>query len=401
MSETRKTIVQFGAGNIGRSLAGQLFSKAGYEVIFVDAVPAIIDALNARGSYIVRVKDTLPPGQSDEIRVDNVRGLMAQDAEAVAEAVAKADIIGTSVGPNVLPKILPTIAKGLQMRQTPVSMLMCENLRNAAAFVRERIIPLLPADFDLAGRLGLVETSIGKMVPIMPNEMREIDPLEVWAEAYNQIIADVEGFIGEPPQVKGLVLKKSFAAYVDRKLFIHNLGHATAAYHGFLAGKTRIWECVEDPAIRQQVRGAMWESGRALIAQYPGEFNEQNQGEHIEDLLNRFGNKALGDTVFRVGRDLMRKVSPEDRCIGALRLAIAKGVEPVNICRSIAAALLFKAVDESGNMFPDDARFQAELDAKGPEAMLIEVGGMDAKADRKVLDIIIGHYEALKNQFAA
>lgn len=396
MTETKKTIVQFGAGNIGRSLAGQLFARAGYEVIFVDAVPAIIDALNERGSYIVRVKDTLAPGQSDEIKVENVRGLMAQDADAVAEAIAKADYIGTSVGPNVLPRILPTIAKGLQMRTAPISMLMCENLRNAAAFVRERITPLLPAGFDLNGRLGLVETSIGKMVPIMPIEMREIDPLEVWAEAYNQIIADGEGFIGAPPEVKGLVLKKSFAAYVDRKLFIHNLGHATAAYHGYLAGKTRIWECVEVPEIREQVRGAMWESGKALIAQYPGEFNEQNQGEHIDDLLSRFGNKSLGDTVFRVGRDLMRKVSPEDRCIGALRLATAKGIDPTNICRSIAAALLFKAVEESGEMFPDDARFQAELDAKGPEAMLIEVGGMDAQADRKALDIILAHYESMK-----
>lgn len=32
----KKRIIQFGAGNIGRSFIGQLFSRSGYEVVFVD-----------------------------------------------------------------------------------------------------------------------------------------------------------------------------------------------------------------------------------------------------------------------------------------------------------------------------------------------------------------------------
>jgi len=32
-----KYFVQFGAGNIGRSFIGQLFSRAGYEVIFIES----------------------------------------------------------------------------------------------------------------------------------------------------------------------------------------------------------------------------------------------------------------------------------------------------------------------------------------------------------------------------
>jgi len=39
-------LLQYGAGNIGRSLVGQLFSKAGYEVVFVDVDKTVIDALN-------------------------------------------------------------------------------------------------------------------------------------------------------------------------------------------------------------------------------------------------------------------------------------------------------------------------------------------------------------------
>ena len=42
----RPQLLHFGAGNIGRSLVGQLFSKAGYDVVFVDADRRIVDALN-------------------------------------------------------------------------------------------------------------------------------------------------------------------------------------------------------------------------------------------------------------------------------------------------------------------------------------------------------------------
>ncbi|MBA7563374.1 Mannitol-1-phosphate 5-dehydrogenase [subsurface metagenome] len=34
--EIKKKMIQFGAGNIGRSFIGQLFSRSGYEVVFVD-----------------------------------------------------------------------------------------------------------------------------------------------------------------------------------------------------------------------------------------------------------------------------------------------------------------------------------------------------------------------------
>ncbi len=397
-SSTLKTFVQFGAGNIGRSLVGQLFAKAGYQVIFIDAVPAIIDAMNAQGRYLVRVKGDVPAGQSAEIWVENVRGILASDSAAVLEVLAQAEMLGTAVGPFVLPKLFPVIAQGLLQRQAPVSIIMCENLRNAAGIARQGLGEQLPPDFDLKGRVGLVETSIGKMVPIMPGYMREQDPLEVWAEAYNQIIADGEGFIGTPPDVPGLVLKQNFAAYVDRKLFIHNLGHAAAAYFGHLQGKTYLWECMADNTIREAAKAAMWESARALIAQYPGEFNEQNLGEHIEDLLTRFANQALGDTVYRVGRDLSRKLSPEDRLIGALRLCARHGVESNNIARAIGAALCFRATDEDGNPFADDEKFQQQLAAHGPAAMLEQVSGLDPQQDGEAIATILTDYAKIMNR---
>ena len=59
-----------------------------------------------------------------------------------------------------------------------------------------------------------------------------------------------------------------------------------------------------------------------LLLKYPDEFTLNDLTEHIDDLLTRFQNVALGDTVYRVGCDLMRKLGPDDRLAGAITQAI-------------------------------------------------------------------------------
>lgn len=393
--EKKKYIVHFGAGNIGRSLVGQVFSNAGYHVIFVDTVPEIIEALNTNGRYKVVIKDDIPPGQPSEVWVENVSGISAFDTGAVIDAVSGAELISTAVGANVLPKVLPVIAKGILKRETPVSILFCENLRGVSEFAEAELKKHLPENFDLDSRVGFVTTSIGKMVPIMPNEIREKDPLEVWGEAYNQILADKAGFITELPEIKGLVLKDNFKAYMDRKLFIHNLGHAASAYFGFLKNKSAIWECMADKEIRDETKNVMWEAGDALINTYSSEFNKQNIEEHIEDLLKRFANKSLGDTVFRVGRDLKRKLSYDDRCVGALRLIKKTGGNPDSICKVIASAFHFKAKDEDGKMFPSDEEVHKELEKSGIKNMLIKICGLDENKHSEEIAKIINYFNKI------
>ena len=387
--------VHFGAGNIGRALAGAVFSRAGYRVVFVDAVPEIVNALQTRGAYRVVVKDTLPAGAPDSFTVSNVDGIDVRDTEAVKAAVARADLIGTAVGAVHLPGVLAAIASGLPLRNgRPVSLLFCENLHGLAAMAREALTAGLPPGFPLAKQVGLVETSIGKMVPLMPAEVRRRDPLEVWGEAYNAIIADRNGFVGEVPEgIEGLLLKDCFQAYVGRKLYIHNLGHAACACHGFLRGHTLICDAIADDAVLAETRTVMTESARALIRRYPSEFNAANQTEHVEDLLRRFGNRALGDTVFRVGRDLPRKLAPGDRFIGGLRLAQAEGGDIAPVCRAIAAALRFAATDEAGQPSPADAAFREQIAREGAEAVLCAQCGLDPVRDAAALGMIAAALE--------
>lgn len=385
-------MLHFGAGNIGRSLVGSVFCAAGYDIMFVDAIPAVVDALHTRHSYRIVIKDNLPPGSPEGMDVVNVDGIITTDQAAVTDAVMRADLIGTSVGARFLPSVLKSVAPGLLKREKPVSIVFCENLHGVNKIAEEILREALPADFDLDGRVGLVATSIGKMVPIMPAEVRARDPLEVWGEAFNTIIADGQAFRGLRPSIKGLELKDNFAAYVDRKLYIHNLGHAVCACLGSLKGCKYIWESMEIPEIAETTRAAMMSAAKGLTVRYAGEFTMDDLTAHVDDLLRRFRNKALADTVFRVGRDLQRKLADGDRFIGGLKLVKATGGDVAPICRGIAAALKFAAADEQGNRFPPDDEVLAQVKAGGPAAFLTAHAGLDANEFAGELALIAGFY---------
>lgn len=375
-----ETLVQIGAGNIGRSFVGQLFSRAGFEVVFIDVVESVIAALNQQHRYRVEIKDRCP----ESSWVENVRGVDGRDSVAAVQELFACRLCATAVGSKALPHVLPNVAQALVKRREagrpPLDIILAENLREAAAFVREHLARLLPPDFPLDESVGLVETSIGKMVPIMSEADRATDPLLVFAEAYNNLICDAQGFRNPIPAVPGLDPKDNIAAHVDRKSFIHNLGHALCAYLGHVQDPSLVytWQAVEHPVIGPAVRAGMWESGQALIAQYPAEFSEENQAAHIEDLLGRFANQALGDTLHRVGRDLTRKLSREDRVIGALLNDLDQGVEPRVTALCAAAGMHFRAPDEKGELFPPDAKFLEETARGGVEQVLSEVCGLVA-----------------------
>jgi len=393
-------LVQFGAGNIGRSFVGQLFARAGWEVVFVEVDANLVEALNRARRYVVEIRDE-PPGL---IVVENVRAVEARDRAAVAEEIATADMASTAVGPHALDSVYPLIAAGLARRRElgggPLDILICENLRDAASVLRDGVAGHLPEDFDVEAEAGLIQTSIGKMVPLISEEERRRDPLTVYAEAFNTLIVDRRAFKGPVPAVPGLDAKDNIAAYVDRKLFIHNLGHAAAAYLGFVAhpGRIYLWQMLEDRRVEAVARSAMWESARALIAEYPAEFDRTNQGEHIEDLLRRFRNRRLGDTIYRVGRDLFRKLGPADRIMGAVQVQMRHEVQPRATTAALAAGLLFRGLGDTGRMLRQDARFAAALHKLGPRAMLSDVCGLDpgAGADAKIIERVVGLYDRLR-----
>lgn len=375
-----KKIVLFGAGKIGRSFIGQLFSRGGYEVVFIDVDEKIINALNDQKSYRIIIKGD---EGNRELIVKNVRGIPASDHEKVNQELSGTNITATAVGPANLPGVIASMAAALQFRfkegnWTPLDIIIAENLRDAAHFFYEEFCNYMTPD-RIERSLGLVETSIGKMVPIMSHEDIESDPLMVFAEPYNTLILDKKGFKNSMPDIPGLAPKENMKAWVDRKSFIHNLGHAAAAYYGYLyyPGKRYLYEVLSDDRIFSFTKSVMQQSATALIKKYPGEFTEKELNDHIEDLIRRFRNKALGDTIFRVGLDIYRKLSPQDRLAGAIRLCLENNTEYNKILYALICGCYFKATDEAGRMYPGDKEFSLTFKEKRLEYILEKVSNFN------------------------
>jgi mannitol-1-phosphate 5-dehydrogenase len=356
----KKKLVLFGAGKIGRSFIGQLFSNGGYEVVFIDIAGPLIDEMNRRRKYRVIIK-----GEKEQVlNIENVRGVHLGDESAVIEEVATAGILATSVGLGGLRGIFPVLAKGLLKRYRenpdhPLDIIIAENMRNADEYFREQLMNLLPPEYPFGSLVGLIETSIGKMVPIMHKKDIVEDMLQIFAEPYNTLILNKKGFRNSIPDIKGLAPKENMKAWVDRKLFIHNLGHSASAYLGYLYNNEFIylWESLAVPEIFESVRSAMLQAAEILMAIYPGEFTCESLTDHIDDLLARFQNKALGDTIFRVGCDLKRKLGPEDRLAGAIHKAFETRLPYDRILFALVCGCYFRASGEDRKMFIDDIDF--------------------------------------------
>jgi mannitol-1-phosphate 5-dehydrogenase len=83
---------------------------------------------------------------------------------------------------------------------------------------------------------------------------------------------------------------------------------------------------------------------------------------HINDLLERFQNKSLGDTIFRVGCDLFRKLNPEDRLVAPIKAAISLNKPYDLILNALMLGIAFRAKDENGNFFTNDVLFFEETE---------------------------------------
>lgn len=391
--EVRKMVI-FGAGKIGRSFIGQLFGCSGYKIIFIEVDLAMVAMLNQKGNYRVVIKGE----QEEEIIVPNVQAISALDNTKVVDAISTAGILAVSVGKNALEKVIPVIAAGLIQRYInypgiPIDIILAENMRSAADFVKDQLKKSLPSDFPVESLVGLVETSIGKMVPIMTSAEMEKDPLVVFAEPYNTLIVDGKGFKSSIPEVKGLAPKDHIKAWVDRKAFIHNLGHATAAYYGYYRHPEAvyIYEILDDSEIFRFTRDVMLQSAAIIRTAYPDDFTSSELEDHIDDLMFRFRNKALQDTIFRVGQDLTRKLSSDDRFMGSIHLAMQHQLPYDLILKAMSYGLFFKVKNEAGNLFPSDVTFMEALSKKF-EATLIKYLFFDPIADYLII-------EELKNMY--
>ncbi len=367
------TAVVFGAGSVGRGFLGQLFTESGYEVVFIDVDEPLVAALAQQRHYTLRLAGI---DKVEDRTIAPVRAVDGRDVRAVANEVSEASLVATAVGARALGAIARPIAQGLQLRwqtreASPLDIIICENLHDAPEQLRRLIRDVLAEEVRtvLPDRVGFVPAVIARMAPVPTPDQRAADISLVLAEPYKVLPVDRAAWVGRVPKVVGLHAVAPFEAYTARKLYIHNAAHAMLGYLGYQRGLHFGYEALEDPWVRERVDRALEESARALVALYG--FEPIALQEHIDYLLVRFSNRSLADPINRLARDPLRKLAPDDRLVGAARLAERHGVEPEGLSWGIAGALAYRdARDEHAVVL------EGLLAAEGAARVLSDVAGI-------------------------
>ncbi|KQU24217.1 mannitol-1-phosphate 5-dehydrogenase [Bacillus sp. Leaf13] len=379
-----KQVVHFGAGNIGRGFIGALFSQSGYHVTFVDIADQIIDQLNDKKQYQVK----LATDQHESVTVENVSGLNSlKQEEEIIKAIKEATYLTTAIGPNILPHIAPLIAKGLTSRvketDEKLYVIACENQISATDLLEGYILENLDQDTkaNLADKVFFFNSAVDRIVPIQNNE----GSLDVLVEPYYEWVVETNENI---PAVEGMTIVKELAPFIERKLFTVNTGHAVIAYLGYLKdNKLTIDQSLEDEGIVKQVKKTLDETGAYLIKEY--QLNPDEHQQYINKIINRFKNSYLNDSVNRVGRSPLRKLGPNDRLVRPAVEAKKAGLSYTHLAKAIAAALLFNYNEDE-----EALRLQAMVKENGVPSVLKEVSGLDENSE--ITKEVVSHYNELK-----
>ncbi len=386
--------VQFGAGNIGRGFMGQVLRESGFDTVFVDVSKTLVDDLNRRGSYPLRLLDAYLQ-KARELTIDHFRALEADQENAVAEAIARARVVATAIGVANLEAISPLVAAGIQRRRErdagPLDVYLCENMLGAAGLLAKHVVGRLDTSAGVWAHenIGFVGTSVARIVGGAGARLPDDDPLLVIADAHRDVPYDGQASRAGELGIEGFHPVNNFKAEVERKIFTHNLAHAGLAYLGYLRGHTYIHETFEDEFVRSVFDGALDETTEALLRRYRSDLDRAEHMEVRKDVRVRFGNPLLKDPITRVAKDPIRKLGHDDRIVGAAALCLSQGVTPNYIATVCGAALCY---DYPGD--PGAVRLQSMVEKTGVAEVLRQTSGIEPAGDfgRRV----IAQYKTLR-----
>lgn len=365
-----KSAVQIGAGNIGRGFIGMLLSKAGYKVTFADVQEEMVKQLAAKGEYEVEVVGD----KKEVVKVTNVDAKLSQDPEVI-NVLSDADVVTTSVGPLVFKYISPNIVKAIKAgidhgRTKPMNIIACENAVRATSMLKELVVGEL--DVELPEWVNFVDAAVDRIVP--PMEAGD-DITKVRVEEFCEWLVEESAFKGDVPEIDGMTPVDNLEAGVERKLFTLNTGHAVCAWLGQYMGFPTIREAIEDEKVAGLVKGIMTQSGDALVAKHG--FSPAAHAAYIEKILKRFANPYIIDSVERVGRQPVRKLSKGERIASPVRAAIDNDLPYDKLLLGAAAAMYFNSDED-----PQVSELADMLKTRSPGEVFNELSGLEGLGDK-------------------
>ena len=361
--------IHFGAGNIGRGFIGLLLHQSNYEITFVDVNEQVIDEINRVGEYNVFLANET----KEQFTVKNIKGINSKiNPEQVIEQFITADIVTTAIGPNILKFIAPLIADGIKARmksnQTPLNIIACENMIGGSTALKQFVLEHLDTKEQawVEEYVGFPDSAVDRIVPNQKNE----NLLDVLVEPFHEWVINETSIKGTKPVINEAHFVENLQAYIERKLFTVNTGHAATAYLGNMKNYETISETIAHDDVKTKVLHVLQETGEVLVNKY--QFNKEDHQKYIDKIIGRFANSYIVDDVKRVGRSPLRKLGENDRLVApSLEYYKAFGKLPSNLVEVMASALHFYTPEDQ-----ESVELKNLIDENGVESAFSKVSGL-------------------------
>lgn len=213
------------------------------------------------------------------------------------------------------------IVEGLALRRaegtTPFTVMSCDNVPGNGHITRNAVLaharlrdPGL-AEW-IAETVRFPNSMVDRITPVTTDEDRALvaaryglrDAWPVMAEPFAQWVLEDDFVNGRPAyEDVGVQLVADVEPYELMKLRLLNAGHQALAYAGRLRGHRYAHEATADALVAGFVRAYM-EEARATLPPVPG----IDLDAYIEELLERFGNPHIADTLARLATDASDRI---------------------------------------------------------------------------------------------
>lgn len=225
----------------------------------------------------------------------------------------------TASGPSAFSYIVQALDERRQLGFAPFTVVSCDNLEGNGHLARAAVMAdATTRGADLAGwieeNVRFPNSMVDRITPTTTDSDRRlvtelfgiVDERPVIAEPFAQWVIEDSFPAGRPPlEAVGVQVVRDVIPFERMKLRLLNGSHQALAYAGLLAGHTYVHEAIGDPAIRRLVTHYATREALPTIGHVP----DTDLDEYVHDVIHRFGNASISDTLVRIATDGAERLS--------------------------------------------------------------------------------------------
>lgn len=329
-------ITIIGAGKTGRGFLARLLRNN--DITFIDTNKTLIENLNKDKSFTISFFGNAAP----DVVISNYKAYTWKEIDKI-----DADLILVSVGGNNLMSVGEKLRERIHSGQ---KIIVCENASK-------------PAE-KLANAIGIEGVCVAESTVFCTTTER--GELGINSEEYPYLQYDKDA-LGGDLKIDGLKAESNFKNFLTRKLYTYNSASCIIAYLGSLKGYIVYSDAANDKDILAMLDKNYAIINECMCKEYGYDIKDQNEFAMLS--RKKFTDKTIQDSIARNAREPQRKITRNERVVGALLLERKYGYTGEILIKTVAAMLLYT---------PDTEKEWCEiLKEKGIIGVLTDLCGLD------------------------